>query len=132
MNRFIINLRSLNIPNLSQGSSARQHWSKFFAPNFHIPDSFLGNIGEDLQNGHEPANADLDGRDETDAVRLNTEDLLEAELEETSTTPGFSTSRPIVAQVSLPIQSGSKRYEGTPLHLGQSPGKPLRLRNTSR
>ena len=103
MNRFIINLRSLNNLSSSQGSSARQHWSRFSTPNFHIPDSFLGNIGEDLQEGHEPANADCDGHHETGAARLNTERSLEAELEETSTTPDPSTSRPMVAQVSLQI-----------------------------
>ena len=106
LNRFIINLRSLGTPSSSQDSSVRQHWSRFSAPNFHIPDSLLGNIGEDLQEGHEPANADLDGYHETDAVRLtgNIEGSPGAELEETSTTPGSSTSRPIVAQVSIQIQ----------------------------
>lgn len=75
LNRFIINLRSLNTPGASQGSSGRQHWSRFTAPNFRIPDSFLGNIGEDLQDGHEPADNNLDGHygSEADAVHLNTE-----------------------------------------------------------
>ena len=113
LNRFIINLRSLNSPSLSQDSSTRQHWSRFSAPNFHVPDSgsFLGNFGEDLQDGREPANADLDGHYETGAVRLNAEGSLEAELKETSTTLGSSSSRPMVAQVSLQIHSVSKQYE---------------------
>ena len=108
MNRFIINLRSLNrvnIPESSQGSSARQHWSRFSAPNFHIPDSFLGNIGEDLQDGHEPADDDLDGHHEMDAVCLNTESSPEPELENTSNIPSSSTSRPVDTQVSLQIHS---------------------------
>ena len=108
MNRFIINLRSLNTAGSSQGSSARQHWSRFSVPNFHIPDSFIGNIGEDLQDGHEPADDDLDGHHETDAIRLNTEGSPGTELEEKSTTPGSSTSLPMDEQVGLRIRSGSK------------------------
>ena len=103
VNRFIINLRSLNTAGSSQGSSAPRHWSRFSAPNFRIPDSFLGNIGEELQDSHEPENADLDCHHKTNAVRLNTEAPLEAELEETFTTPGPSTLRPMVAQISLQI-----------------------------
>ena len=133
VNRFIINLRSLNSASSSQGSSARQHWSRFSAPNFHIsgPESFLGNIGEDLQHGQEPADADLDGHHDMDILCLNPEGSPGAEPEETSTTPGSYISRPADTQVSLQIPSGSNRYERTPLHLGQSPGQPLRLRNTS-
>ena len=112
-NRFIINLRSLNTAGSSQDSSARQHWSRFSAPNFHIPDSFLGNIGEDLQDGHEPADGDLDGSRETDTVRLNTASLPGAELDEISTTSGSSTSRPVDMQVSHLIYSGSTRDERT-------------------
>ena len=118
MNRFIINLRSLNTAGSSQGSSARQHWSKFSAPNFHIPGSFLGNIGEDLQDGHEPVEDDLGGRHETDAICLNAVGSPETELEETSTTPGSSTSRPMSEQISLRIRSGSKRDEKTLFNLG--------------
>ena len=118
MNRFIINLRSINTAGSSQGSSARQHWSRFSAPNFHIPDSFLGNIGEDLQDGHKPADDGLDSHHEADAVRLNTEGSLETELEKTSTTPGSSTSLPMDKQVSPRISSGSKRDEGTLSNLG--------------
>ena len=104
MNRFMINLRSINTAGSSQGSSARQHWSRFSAPNFHIPDSFLGNIGEDLQDGHEPANADLESHNEMDVVRLNTEGPPGTELEEEIfTTPGSSNPRPMVAPVSLQI-----------------------------
>jgi hypothetical protein len=105
MNRFIINLRSIDTASSSQDSSARQHWSRFSPPNFHIPDSFLGNIGEDLQDGYEPADDDLDGHHEMNAARLNTVDSPEAELEEISTTPSSSTSRSLDAQVSLQIRS---------------------------
>ena len=109
MNRFIINLRSLSTtPDLSQSSSGRQHWSRFSAPNFHIPDSFLGNIGEDLQDGHERADDDLDVHHDMDTVCLSAEGSPEAKLEQTSTTPGSSTSRPINAEVSLKIHSRSK------------------------
>ena len=105
-NRFIINLRSLNTPSSSQDGSARQYWSRFSAPNFHIPDSFLGNIGEDLQDGYEPADDDLDGHYEMDAIRLNTEGSPETELAETSATSGSLSSRPMDEQVSLRIHSG--------------------------
>ena len=110
MNRFIINLRSLKTHGSSQDSSARQHWSRFSTLNFHIPDSFLGNIGEDLQDGHEPADDNLDGHhvSEANAVCFNAEGPPEAELEETSTTPDSSTSCPVDTQVSLQIYSGLK------------------------
>ena len=106
MNRFIINLKSLNTSDSSQGSSSRQHWSRFSAPNFHIPDSesFLGNIGEDLQDGHEPTDNDLAGHNEMDAVCVEIGSAPGAELEETSTTPGSSTSRLMDAQVSIQTQ----------------------------
>ena len=107
MNRFIINLRSLNTAGSSQGSSARQHWSRFSAPNFHIPDSFLGNIGEDLQDDHEVAEDNLDGHHDSkaDAVCLNTEGSPETELAETFTTSGSFSSYPMDALVSLQIHS---------------------------
>ena len=120
MNRFIINLRSLDAPDASQGSSARRQSSRFSAPNFHVSDSFLGNIGEDLQDGHDPVDNDLGGYHTMDAVCPDTEGSLEAAmLEETSTTPGSSTSRLMDStQVSLQIHSGSNRHERTPFHLG--------------
>ena len=130
MNRFIINLRSLSTAGSSQDSSARQHWSRFSAPNFNIPDSFLGNIGEDLQDGHEPADNDLDGHHEMDAVCLDTEGSPGAELEKTSTAPGSSTSRPMDSQVSLQIRPGSEGYERTLFHSGGSAGRPLALWET--
>ena len=133
LNRFIINLRSLNSPDSSQDSSAQQYLSRFSPPNFHVPDSrsFLGNIGEDLQDGHEPANTDLDDHHETSAVCLNAEGSLEAELKETSTTLGSSGSHPMDVQVSLQIQLVSKRFERMPFHLGRSPEQSLGLRKTS-
>ena len=122
-NRFIINLRSLSIQSSFQDSSVRQHWSRFSTPNFRIPGSFLGNIGEDLQDGHEPADDYLDGHHTMDAVCSNAENSLEAAmLEEASTAPGFFTSHLADMQVSLRIHSESKRCERTPFHLGWSPG----------
>ena len=104
MNRFIINLKSLNTPTSSQGSSAQHQWSRLPTSNFHIPDSFLGNIGEDLQDGHESTDNDPDGHHETDTVCLSIEGLPGADSEATSTAPGSSTSRPMNAQVSLQIR----------------------------
>ena len=118
MNRFIINLRSINTASSSQDSSARQHWSRFSVPNFHIPDSFLDNIGEDLQDGHKPTDNDLESHHETDAIRLNTEDSPGTELEKTCTTPGSSTPCLMDEQVSFQIRSGSKRDERTLFNLG--------------
>ena len=131
LNRLFINLKSLSTPSSSQGSSARHHWSRFFMPNFHVPDSgsFLGNIGEDLQDGHEPPTA---VHYEMGVIRLNTEGSLEAGLKETFTTSSESSiSYPMVTQVSLQTHSGSKRDERTLSHLGWSPGQPPRLWKTS-
>ena len=109
MNRFIINLKSLNASDSSQGGSDRYHWSKFSAPNFHIPASFLSNIGEDLQDGHEPADYDHGSYQEKGSICLDTEGPPEAELEETSTTLGSYTSRPMDMQVSLSKFTQSRR-----------------------
>ena len=100
MNRFIINLRSLNTAGSSQDSSGRQGWSRFSEPNFHIPDSFLDNIGEELQDGHELADGDLDGYREAEVACLDAESLPGAELDEISATPGSSTSWSVDVQVS--------------------------------
>ena len=95
MNRFIINLKTLGAAGSSQVSSAR-HRSRFSAPNFRIPpDSFLGNIGEDLRDGQESADDDLDS---DQAVSLNIQDPYEAESAEARR--GTSSSRSINAQVS--------------------------------
>ena len=109
MNRFIINLRALSAASGSpQDTSVRQHWSRFSVPNFYIPDSksFLGNIGADLQDGHEPTDSDLCGHNEMDAVCFEIESSPGAELKKTSTTPGSSTSCLMDAQVSVQIHSG--------------------------
>ena len=71
MNRFIINLKSLDAVRLSQDSSTLQHGSTFSAPNFRIPDSFLGNIGEDLQDGHQQAHSEYDDDQEASSVSLD-------------------------------------------------------------
>ena len=118
MNRFIINLRSLSTAGSSQDSSSRQYSSRLSTLNFHIPDSFLGNIGEDLQDGHVPTDNDLNGQYKTDAASLNAEGSLETELEETSTTSGSSTSRTMNAQVSLQVHSRLMQDGSTPIHLG--------------
>ena len=125
MNRFIIDLKSLSTASgSSQCSSARQHWSRFSAPNFHIPDSgsFLGNIGGDLQDGHEPTDNDLNGHHEIEDICLKIERSPGAQLEATITIPGFSTSHPVDAQVSPRIPSRSKRCDRTLFRLGWSSG----------
>ena len=133
MNRFIINLRSLSTAGLSQSSSARQSGSRFSALNFRgALDSLLGNIGEDLQDGHEPADGNHEEDHGMDAVSLNTRSSPEAGLEETTITHASSGLGPIVnAQVSIQIHAGSKSCERTPFHLGWPPGRSLRLWNTS-
>lgn len=119
VNRFIINLKSLGTAGSSyssQGSSSRQ-WSRFSAPNFRIPASFLGNISEDLQDGHELAGADYDSYQEADAASLSIQGSPEAELEETSAVAHSSSSPcPVNAQVSFQVYSTSKPREGAPLH----------------
>ena len=125
MNRFIINLRSLNAPSSSQDSSTRQHWSRFSAPNFHIPGSFLGNIGEDLQDGHEAADDDRDGdQAEIDPASVNIRGSPQAGPGET---PGSSSSRPRGEQVSVRIHSGSKWHKRTLFRSDWSHGQPLEL-----
>ena len=99
VNRFMINLKSLSAAGSSQGSSAR-HWSRFSAPNFHIPDSLLGNIGEDLQGDYEPADDNLDGDQEMGAASLSIQVSQEAELQETNAKPGPPSSSPENARVS--------------------------------
>ena len=72
MNRFILNLRSFDAASsASQAVTADAHLSKFSAPNFRVPDSFLGNIGEPLDAGATEYTYDDDGYDMQDS---NTED----------------------------------------------------------
>ena len=120
MNRFIINLRSLGTTNSSQGSSA-QHWSRFSTPNFYIPDSFLGNIGEDLQDGHEPADNDHDDDHETNAMSLNIQGSSDAEFETTFTTSGSPIPGSADAQVSIHKVLKSKLCNRTALRLDWFP-----------
>ena len=123
-NRFIINLKSLSSAGSSQGSSAR-HWSRFSLPNFCVPDSFLGNIGEDLQlDGHGRADDNLDDDQEVDAVSLSQQVSPEAEFVETSVTRGPSRPRPLGTQVSLQIHSRSKPCKRAPFHQAGSLGGP--------
>ena len=56
MNRFLINLRSLD--NSGRENLESQHFSRFDPVNFRVPDNILGNIGESLDDGTE---ATLDG-----------------------------------------------------------------------
>lgn len=122
-NRFFINLKSVSTGSSSQGSSDRQHWSSFSAPDFRIPDLSLGNIGEDLQHGYDskPANDDHGGDQEMDAPSLNIQGSPETELEEMSTTSGTSSPRSMVAQVSIRIHSGSEPLNKTPLRFRPVP-----------
>ena len=104
MNRFIINLRSFSTASSSQDSSA-QHWSRFSVPNFRIPDSFLGNIGEDLQHGHKSADDDLDHDQEAKTVSISQQGSSEAELVEMFVTRCSSDPRPLGTRVSRQIHS---------------------------
>jgi hypothetical protein len=58
MNRFLINLRSLDHHGTS--NSDAQHFSRFSAPNFRLSDSIIGSIGQPLDYGEAQANADQD------------------------------------------------------------------------
>ena len=103
MNRFMINLKSLVTPGSSQAGSARQISSlRFSAPSFHVPVSFLGNIGQDLQHGHEPPNNDYDDDQELDVV-LNIRGSSEAASVETSATPGSSNPRAMAATLQVSV-----------------------------
>lgn len=59
MNRFIINLRTLNAPEVTEPSQ-RQHFSRFSTPGFRVPQSFLGNIGEHLVHNDNLSFVDTD------------------------------------------------------------------------
>ena len=121
MNRFMINLKSLSTTRSSQGSSAG-HLSRFSAPNFRIPDSFLGNIGEDLQHGHEHADGDNEEDHEMRTMPPITQGSPEVELEDSSTSPALFISHPEGAQVSVCVHPGLKRSERALLHSAYSPG----------
>lgn len=60
MNRFIINLRTLDTS--AMGSSEEQCFSRFSMPHFRVPNSILGNIGQPLEYG----NAGMDDGEEQD------------------------------------------------------------------
>lgn len=53
MNRFMLDLRSLNGVNNTDSSSEYPFQSRASSPDFRIPESVLGNIGEPLQYGQE-------------------------------------------------------------------------------
>lgn len=56
----MINLRSLNTnANTNSTMSDFQHFSRFSTPNFRMPPSFLGNIGETLDHGLEEEPSEL-------------------------------------------------------------------------
>ncbi|GJE93846.1 hypothetical protein PsYK624_100100 [Phanerochaete sordida] len=61
VNRFILNLRSHDATsgagNMTTGDA---RLSRFSAPNFRVPDSFLGNIGEPLEAGQDSGMYDDD------------------------------------------------------------------------
>jgi hypothetical protein len=58
MNRFLINLRSLDHPGTS--NSDAQHFSRFSASNFRVSDSIVESIGQPLDYGEAQADADED------------------------------------------------------------------------
>jgi hypothetical protein len=56
MNRFLINLRSLDFAGTA--NSDAQHFSRFSVANFRVPESILGNIGQPLEHSSEQGDAD--------------------------------------------------------------------------
>lgn len=66
MNRFLINLRSLDNP--SSADSGTQRFSQFSIANFRVPESILGNIGEDLEHGGVTVNEDADADSDASPV----------------------------------------------------------------
>jgi hypothetical protein len=58
MNRFLINLRSLDHSGIS--SSGLQNFSQFSTANFRVPDSTLGNVRQHLEYNVVHANEDED------------------------------------------------------------------------
>ena len=109
-----------------------RRWSRFSAPNFRLPDSFLGNIGEDLQDGHEPTDDDVDGDEEADVMSLNAHGSLEATLGETFSAPGSMGPRPTsaAAEVSARIHSGSNTCDRLSIHIGRFLTWPIELWST--
>ena len=72
MNRFLINLRSVDSP--SSTNSEAQHFSRFSVAGFRVPDSILGNIGESLRHGTDAADENnLSNADGIDDLRGNGE-----------------------------------------------------------
>ena len=74
MNRFLINLRSIDTDPSASANSDPAHFSRFTDPNFRVPPSFLGNIGESLQYGRSIPDND---------VEANEEDVAEIERQDT-------------------------------------------------
>ena len=89
MNRFIINLRTLNAADPAEVSQ-RQHLSRFSVPNFRIPQSFLGNIGENLTHGDGLSYVDSD--DEDPSPEVSDEQLSSSRGTDEPMSPGSGTS----------------------------------------
>ncbi|KAJ3552537.1 hypothetical protein NM688_g4102 [Phlebia brevispora] len=53
VSRFLINLRQVDSPNMSERSVKMDRFSQFSMPNFHVPtiNDFVGNMGESLEYG---------------------------------------------------------------------------------
>jgi hypothetical protein len=71
MNRFLINLRSLDHPSTS--NSDAQHFSRFSAPHFRLSASIIGSIGQPLDYGETQADADEDADTNRDTSTAATE-----------------------------------------------------------
>ena len=101
-NRFVINLKSLGTAGseLSQSSSSGRHRSRLSALDFCVQSSFLGNIGEDLQDDYDTGSGDND--QETDSMSANVQDSPETELEKKSTAFGSPAPHPLDINVSAP------------------------------
>jgi hypothetical protein len=74
MNRFLINLRSLDHSGIS--SSAAQQFSRFSVLSFRVSDSILGNIGQSLNHGVAPDDASDDVDISNDTARVAQDDSV--------------------------------------------------------
>lgn len=69
----MLNLRSIDRDGGSQASADPQHHSQFSCPNFKVP-SFIGNIGEDLDN------TQPEEREEIELVPITAVDFMHEEF----------------------------------------------------
>ena len=68
MNRFFINLRSLDHP--ASTNTDAQHFSRFSIANFRVPESLLGNIGQPMDDGARRDDEDADVERDLDSLPI--------------------------------------------------------------